>query len=121
MDYHFGNITKWNKKTLIVVERQNLNSQFHVNMILLFFIKHKSNQSIIHCDVKNSNILLSSNMEPAKVADFGLSRLIYGEDDIMHITTDVKGSIGYLDPECVLNHIHHGPIYYNMWHRLQNQ
>jgi serine/threonine protein kinase len=38
-------------------------------------------------------------MELAKVADFGLSRLIYGEDDFMHITTDVKGTIGYLDPK----------------------
>jgi hypothetical protein len=41
MDDHFGYITKWKKKTLIVVEGQNLNSQFHVNMILLFFIKHR--------------------------------------------------------------------------------
>jgi hypothetical protein len=38
MDDHFGYITKWRKKTLIVVEGQNLNSQFHVNMILLFLL-----------------------------------------------------------------------------------
>ncbi|KAH8932705.1 hypothetical protein BDL97_19G087900 [Sphagnum fallax] len=38
-------------------------------------------------------------MEIAKVADFGLSRLIYGEDDITHVTTNVKGTTRYLDRE----------------------
>jgi serine/threonine protein kinase len=87
----------------------------------LEYLHSRSIQNIIHADVKSSNILLSNNMELAKVADFGLSRLIYGEDNITHITTDVKGTTWYLDPECVLNHIDHGSIYYNMWHRLQNQ
>jgi len=80
-----------------------------------------SNESIIHCDVKSSNIILSSNMELAKVANFGLSKIIYREDDIMYVTTNVKGTTWYLDPKCILSRIHHGPIYYNMWHRLQNQ
>jgi serine/threonine protein kinase len=81
-----------------------------LKIVGLEYLHSGNNQSIIHRDVKSSNILLSSNMEIAKVADFGLSRLIYGKDGITHVTTDVKGTTGYLDPEYVFNHIHHGPI-----------
>ncbi len=81
-----------------------------MKIVGLEYLHSGSNQSIIHRDVKSSNILLSNNMEIAKVADFGLSRLIYGQDGVTHVTTDVKGTVGYLDPEYVSNHIHHGPI-----------
>ncbi|XP_059592562.1 probable serine/threonine-protein kinase PBL28 [Vitis vinifera] len=55
---------------------------------------------IVHRDIKLTNILLTDNLEP-KLSDFGLAKMLGMEES--KVFTDVRGTIGYMDPEYMTN------------------
>ncbi|KAK1367264.1 hypothetical protein POM88_042825 [Heracleum sosnowskyi] len=62
----------------------------------LAYLHEESRVRIVHRDVKASNILLDSNLEP-KISDFGLAKLY--DNKMTHMSTRVAGTFGYLAPE----------------------
>ncbi|XP_015931307.1 probable LRR receptor-like serine/threonine-protein kinase At3g47570 [Arachis duranensis] len=87
----------------------NLNFEQRVNIALdvafaLDYLHNDSEEAIVHCDVKPSNVLLDDDMV-AHLGDFGLARLLHGHGGIDcssgdHVSSSaIKGTIGYLPPE----------------------
>jgi len=90
--------------TVILTEQskggEKLNWSARLNVAIgsargLAYLHHDCCPTIIHCDIKSSNILLDEKMEP-HVSDFGLAKLL--KDEEAHVTTVVAGTFGYLAP-----------------------
>ncbi|KAA8525003.1 hypothetical protein F0562_011359 [Nyssa sinensis] len=62
----------------------------------LAYLHEECRHKILHLDIKPQNILLDENFN-AKVADFGLSKLI--DRDQSQVVTTLRGTPGYMAPE----------------------
>ncbi|XP_059069680.1 cold-responsive protein kinase 1-like [Cryptomeria japonica] len=62
----------------------------------LAYLHEEFHVCIIHRDITSSNILLDDNFQ-AKIADFGLARLL--PSDKTHVSTRFAGTLGYMAPE----------------------
>ncbi|KAJ1700952.1 hypothetical protein LUZ63_000731 [Rhynchospora breviuscula] len=87
------------RRTLNVTERMNIMVDI---AIAVDYLHNCCEPSIIHCDLKPSNILLDEDFT-ARLGDFGLARLLPNSTNKPQLNSQssigIRGTIGYIAPE----------------------